>query len=240
MENKISKKQIDRLIQENIDDLALQEGIYGSTKGFFKGLGGAFKNGWRHMMESRRLGSDIEDLKNAITVVKKMRSIVGRQIGNKVLEAMNSGLNELERAYQSQRNSNFRGREQFYRDNNFSNQERSYDRTNDSNQYRDDSRMNNSNQDRDEDLVGSLRDVFGNNNQTNQNTNANSEIKDGIKPEDEEKKQNQIQDIYDALKVLGINGSEKSIKSEIEDMINKNPNDETQEIIKKILRNRKI
>lgn len=240
MENKISKKQIDRLIQENIDDLALQEGIYGSTKGFFKGLGGAFKNGWRHMMESRRLGSDIEDLKNAITVVKKMRSIVGRQIGNKVLEAMNSGLNELERAYQSQRNSNFRGREQFYRDNNFSNQERSYDRTNDSNQYRDDSRMNNSNQDRDEDLVGSLRDVFGNNNQTNQNTNANSEIKDGIKPEDEEKKQNQIQDIYDALKVLGINGSEKSIKNEIEEMINKNPNDETQEIIKKILRNRKI
>ena len=169
-----------------------------------------------------------------------MRSIVGRQIGNKVLEAMNSGLNELERAYQSQRNSNFRGREQFYRDNNFSNQERSYDRTNDSNQYRDDSRMNNSNQDRNEDLVGSLRDVFGNNNQTNQNTNANSEIKDGIKPEDEEKKQNQIQDIYDALKVLGINGSEKSIKSEIEEMINKNPNDETQEIIKKILRNRKI
>jgi hypothetical protein len=240
MENKISKKQIDRLIQENIDDLALQEGIYGSTKGFFKGLGGAFKNGWRHMMESRRLGSDIEDLKNAITVVKKMRSIVGRQIGNKVLEAMNSGLNELERAYQSQRNSNFRGREQFYRDNNFSNQERSYDQTNDSNQYRYDSRMNNSNQDRNEDLVDSLRDVFGNNNQTNQNTNANSEIKDGIKPEDEEKKQNQIQDIYDALKVLGINGSEKSIKSEIEDMINKNPNDETQEIIKKILRNRKI
>lgn len=240
MENKISKKQIDRLIQENIYDLALQEGIYGSTKGFFKGLGGAFKNGWRHMMESRRLGSDIEDLKNAITVVKKMRSIVGRQIGNKVLEAMNSGLNELERAYQSQRNSNFRGREQFYRDNNFSNQERSYDRTNDSNQYRDDSRMNNSNQDRNEDLVDSLRDVFGNNNQTNQNTNANSEIKDGIKPEDEEKKQNQIQDIYDALKVLGINGSEKSIKNEIEEMINKNPNDETQEIIKKILRNRKI
>lgn len=240
MEKKFTKKQIDRLIQENIDDLTLQEGIYGSTKGFFKGLGGAFKNGWRHMMESRRLGSDIEDLKNAITVVKKMRSIVGRQIGNKVLEAMNSGLNELERAYQSQRNSNFRGREQFYRDNNFSNQERSYDRTNNSNQYRDDSRMNNSNQDRDEDLVGSLRDVFGNNNQTNQNTNANSEIKDGIKPEDEEKKQNQIQDIYDALKVLGINGSEKSIKSEIEDMINKNPNDETQEIIKKILRNRKI
>ena len=240
MEKKFTKKQIDRLIQENIDDLTLQEGIYGSTKGFFKGLGGAFKNGWRHMMESRRLGSDIEDLKNAITVVKKMRSIVGRQIGNKVLEAMNSGLNELERAYQSQRNSNFRGREQFYRDNNFSNQERSYDRTNDSNQYRDDSRMNNSNQDRNEDLVGSLRDVFGNNNQTNQNTNANSEIKDGIKPEDEEKKQNQIQDIYDALKVLGINGSEKSIKSEIEEMINKNPNDETQEIIKKILRNRKI
>lgn len=240
MEKKFTKKQIDRLIQENIDDLTLQEGVYGSTKGFFKGLGGAFKNGWRHMMESRRLGSDIEDLKNAITVVKKMRSIVGRQIGNKVLEAMNSGLNELERAYQSQRNSNFRGREQFYHDNNFSNQERSYDRTNDSNQYRDDSRMNNSNQDRDEDLVGSLRDVFGNNNQTNQNTNANSEIKDGIKPEDEEKKQNQIQDIYDALKVLGINGSEKSIKSEIEDMINKNPNDETQEIIKKILRNRKI
>lgn len=240
MEKKFTKKQIDRLIQENIDDLTLQEGIYGSTKGFFKGLGGAFKNGWRHMMESRRLGSDIEDLKNAITVVKKMRSIVGRQIGNKVLEAMNSGLNELERAYQGQRNSNFRGREQFYRDNNFSNQERSYDRTNDSNQYRDDSRMNNSNQDRDEDLVGSLRDVFGNNNQTNQNTNANSEIKDGIKPEDEEKKQNQIQDIYDALKVLGINGSEKSIKNEIEEMINKNPNDETQEIIKKILRNRKI
>lgn len=240
MEKKFTKKQIDRLIQENIDDLTLQEGVYGSTKGFFKGLGGAFKNGWRHMMESRRLGSDIEDLKNAITVVKKMRSIVGRQIGNKVLEAMNSGLNELERAYQGQRNSNFRGREQFYRDNNFSNQERSYDRTNDSNQYRDDSRMNNSNQDRDEDLVGSLRDVFGNNNQTNQNTNANSEIKDGIKPEDEEKKQNQIQDIYDALKVLGINGSEKSIKNEIEEMINKNPNDETQEIIKKILRNRKI
>jgi hypothetical protein len=240
MEKKFTKKQIDILIQENIDDLTLQEGVYGSTKGFFKGLGGAFKNGWRHMMESRRLGSDIEDLKNAITVVKKMRSIVGRQIGNKVLEAMNSGLNELERAYQSQRNSNFRGREQFYRDNNFSNQERSYDRTNDSNQYRDDSRMNNSNQDRDEDLVGSLRDVFGNNNQTNQNTNANSEIKDGIKPEDEEKKQNQIQDIYDALKVLGINGSEKSIKNEIEEMINKNPNDETQEIIKKILRNRKI
>ena len=240
MEKKFTKKQIDRLIQENIDDLTLQEGVYGSTKGFFKGLGGAFKNGWRHMMESRRLGSDIEDLKNAITVVKKMRSIVGRQIGNKVLEAMNSGLNELERAYQGQRNSNFRGREQFYRDNNFSNQERSYDRTNDSNQYRDDSRMNNSNQDRDEDLVGSLRDVFGNNNQTNQNTNANSEIKDGIKPEEEEKKQNQIQDIYDALKVLGINGSEKSIKNEIEEMINKNPNDETQEIIKKILRNRKI
>lgn len=240
MEKKFTKKQIDRLIQENIDDLTLQEGVYGSTKGFFKGLGGAFKNGWRHMMESRRLGSDIEDLKNAITVVKKMRSIVGRQIGNKVLEAMNSGLNELERAYQGQRNSNFRGREQFYRDNNFSNQERSYDRTNDSNQYRDDSRMNNSNHDRDEDLVGSLRDVFGNNNQTNQNTNANSEIKDGIKPEDEEKKQNQIQDIYDALKVLGINGSEKSIKNEIEEMINKNPNDETQEIIKKILRNRKI
>lgn len=228
MEKKFTKKQIDRLIQENIDDLTLQEGVYGSTKGFFKGLGGAFKNGWRHMMESRRLGSDIEDLKNAITVVKKMRSIVGRQIGNKVLEAMNSGLNELERAYQGQRNSNFRGREQFYRDNNFSNQERSYDQTNDSNQYRD------------EDLVGSLRDVFGNNNQTNQNTNANSEIKDGIKPEDEEKKQNQIQDIYDALKVLGINGSEKSIKNEIEEMINKNPNDETQEIIKKILRNRKI
>ena len=240
MEKKFTKKQIDRLIQENIDDLTLQEGVYGSTKGFFKGLGGAFKNGWRHMMESRRLGSDIEDLKNAITVVKKMRSIVGRQIGNKVLEAMNSGLNELERAYQGQRNSNFRGREKFYRDNNFSNQERSYGRTNDSNQYRDDSRMNNSNQDRNEDLVGSLRDVFGNNNQTNQNTNANSEIKDGIKPEDEEKKQNQIQDIYDALKVLGINGSEKSIKNEIEEMINKNPNDETQEIIKKILRNRKI
>lgn len=240
MEKKFTKKQIDRLIQENIDDLTLQEGVYGSTKGFFKGLGGAFKNGWRHMMESRRLGSDIEDLKNAITVVKKMRSIVGRQIGNKVLEAMNSGLNELERAYQGQRNSNFRGREQFYRDNNFSNQERSYDRTNDSNQYRDDNRMNNSNQDRNEDLVDSLRDVFGNNNQTNQNTNANSEIKDGIKPEDEESKQNQIQDIYDALKVLGINGSEKSIKNEIEEMINKNPNDETQEIIKKILRNRKI
>lgn len=231
MENKISKKQIDRLIQENIDELALQEGIYGSTKGFFKGLGGAFKNGWRHMMESRRLGSDIEDLKNAITVVKKMRSIVGRQIGNKVLEAMNSGLNELEIAYQGQRNSNFRGREQFYRDNNFSNQERYNTRTSNP----------------EPNMTDSLRDVFGNNRQATEPTNSNStkvdddsEIKDGIKPEDEEKKQNQIQDIYDALKVLGINGSEKSIKSEIEDMINKNPNDETQEIIKKILRNRKI
>lgn len=231
MENKISKKQIDRLIQENIDELALQEGIYGSTKGFFKGLGGAFKNGWRHMMESRRLGSDIEDLKNAITVVKKMRSIVGRQIGNKVLEAMNSGLNELERAYQGQRNSNFRGREQFYRDNNFSNQERYNTRTSNP----------------EPNMTDSLRDVFGNNRQATEPTNSNStkvdddsEIKDGIKPEDEEKKQNQIQDIYDALKVLGINGSEKSIKNEIEEMINKNPNDETQEIIKKILRNRKI
>lgn len=231
MENKISKKQIDRLIQENIDELALQEGIYGSTKGFFKGLGGAFKNGWRHMMESRRLGSDIEDLKNAITVVKKMRSIVGRQIGNKVLKAMNSGLNELERAYQGQRNSNFRGREQFYRDNNFSNQERYNTRTSNP----------------EPNMTDSLRDVFGNNRQATEPTNSNStkvdddsEIKDGIKPEDEEKKQNQIQDIYDALKVLGINGSEKSIKNEIEEMINKNPNDETQEIIKKILRNRKI
>ena len=231
MENKISKKQIDRLIQENIDELALQEGIYGSTKGFFKGLGGAFKNGWRHMMESRRLGSDIEDLKNAITVVKKMRSIVGRQIGNKVLEAMNSGLNELERAYHGQINSNFRGREQFYRDNNFSNQERYNTRTSNP----------------EPNMTDSLRDVFGNNRQATEPTNSNStkvdddsEIKDGIKPEDEEKKQNQIQDIYDALKVLGINGSEKSIKNEIEEMINKNPNDETQEIIKKILRNRKI
>lgn len=230
MENKITKKQIDRLIQENIDDLALQEGVYGSTKGFFKGLGGAFKNGWRHMMESRRLGSDIEDLKNAITVVKKMRSIVGRQIGNKVLEAMNSGLNELERAYQGQRNSNFMGREQNYHNNNFSNQER-YD-----------ARTSNP----EPSMSDNLRDVFGNNRQTTEPTNSNStkvdddsEIKDGIKPEDESK-QNQIQDIYDALKVLGINGSEKSIKSEIEDLINKNPNDETQEIIKKILRNRKL
>ena len=83
--------------------------MYGSTKGFFKGVGGALKNSWKHMMESRRIGSDIEDVKEAIEALKGMKSIIGRKINKRALDELEIALNGLYNAYNGQTNNNFNG-----------------------------------------------------------------------------------------------------------------------------------
>lgn len=110
MKQVYTKHQVNILINENRKENNINEGLYGSTKGFFKGVGGALKNSWKHMMESRRIGSDIEDVKEAIEALKGMKSIIGRKINKRALDELEIALNGLYNAYNGQTNDNFNGR----------------------------------------------------------------------------------------------------------------------------------
>lgn len=109
MKQVYTKHQVNILINENRKENNINEGLYGSTKGFFKGVGGALKNSWKHMMESRRIGSDIEDVKEAIEALKGMKSIIGRKINKRALDDLEIALNGLYNAYNGQTNNNFNG-----------------------------------------------------------------------------------------------------------------------------------
>ena len=109
MKQVYTKHQVNILINENRKENNINEGLYGSTKGFFKGVGGALKNSWKHMMESRRIGSDIEDVKEAIVALKGMKSIIGRKINKRALDELEIALNGLYNAYNGQTNNNFNG-----------------------------------------------------------------------------------------------------------------------------------
>lgn len=109
MKQVYTKHQVNILINENRKENNINEGLYGSTKGFFKGVGGALKNSWKHMMESRRIGSDIEDVKEAIEALKGMKSIIGRKINKRALDELEIALNGLYNAYNGQTNNNFNG-----------------------------------------------------------------------------------------------------------------------------------
>lgn len=109
MKQVYTKHQVNILINENRKENNINEGLYGSTKGFFKGVGGALKNSWKHMMESRRIGSDIEDVKEAIEALKGMKSIIGRKINKRALDELEIALNGLYNAYNGQTNDNFNG-----------------------------------------------------------------------------------------------------------------------------------
>lgn len=109
MKQVYTKHQVNILINENRKEKNINEGLYGSTKGFFKGVGGALKNSWKHMMESRRIGSDIEDVKEAIEALKGMKSIIGRKINKRALDELEIALNGLYNAYNGQTNNNFNG-----------------------------------------------------------------------------------------------------------------------------------
>lgn len=109
MKQVYTKHQVNILINENRKENNINEGLYGSTKGFFKGVGGALKNSWKHMMESRRIGSDIEDVKEAIEALKGMKSIIGRKINKRALYELEIALNGLYNAYNGQTNNNFNG-----------------------------------------------------------------------------------------------------------------------------------
>ena len=106
MKQVYTKYQVNILINENRKENNINEGLYGSTKGFFKGVGGALKNSWKHMMESRRIGSDIEDVKEAIEALKGMKSIIGRKINKRALDELEIALNGLYNAYNGQTNDN--------------------------------------------------------------------------------------------------------------------------------------
>ena len=110
MKQVYTKHHVNILINENRKENNINEGLYGSTKGFFKGVGGALKNSWKHMMESRRIGSDIEDVKEAIEALKGMKSIIGRKINKRALDELEIALNGLYNAYNGQTNDNFNGR----------------------------------------------------------------------------------------------------------------------------------
>lgn len=109
MKQVYTKHQVNILINENRKENNINEGLYGSTKGFFKGVGGALKNSWKHMMESRRIGSDIEDVKEAIEALKGMKSVIGRKINKRALDELEIALNGLYNAYNGQTNNNFNG-----------------------------------------------------------------------------------------------------------------------------------
>lgn len=109
MKQVYTKHQVNILINENRKENNINEGLYGSTKGFLKGVGGALKNSWKHMMESRRIGSDIEDVKEAIEALKGMKSIIGRKINKRALDELEIALNGLYNAYNGQTNNNFNG-----------------------------------------------------------------------------------------------------------------------------------
>lgn len=109
MKQVYTKHQVNILINENRKENNINEGLYGSTKGFFKGVGGALKNSWKHMMESRKIGSDIEDVKEAIEALKGMKSIIGRKINKRALDELEIALNGLYNAYNGQTNNNFNG-----------------------------------------------------------------------------------------------------------------------------------
>ena len=109
MKQVYTKHQVNILINENRKENNINEGLYGSTRGFLKGVGGALKNSWKHMMESRRIGSDIEDVKEAIEALKGMKSIIGRKINKRALDELEIALNGLYNAYNGQTNNNFNG-----------------------------------------------------------------------------------------------------------------------------------
>ena len=109
MKQVYTKHQVNILINENRKENNINEGLYGSTKGFLKGVGGALKNSWKHMMESRRIGSDIEDVKEAIEALKGMKSIIGRKINKRALDELEIALDGLYNAYNGQTNNNFNG-----------------------------------------------------------------------------------------------------------------------------------
>lgn len=180
--------------------------MYGSTKGFFKGVGGALKNSWKHMMESRRIGSDIEDVKEAIEALKGMKSIIGRKINKRALDELEIALNGLYNAYNGQTNDNFNGRA--YSDNT----------NNDSN----DNTINSS--------------PIEQPTSTQSQPEQGQTIINGKKIEDEENIENKIEDIYKALTVLGMKGQESTIKKEIFNVLKDNPDMQDQDIIKLFLK----
>jgi hypothetical protein len=206
MKQVYTKHQVNILINENRKEKNINEGLYGSTKGFFKGVGGALKNSWKHMMESRRIGSDIEDVKEAIEALKGMKSIIGRKINKRALDELEIALNGLYNAYNGQTNDNFNGRA--YSDNT----------NNDSN----DNTINSS----------PIEQPTSAQSQPEQGQT----IINGKKIEDEENLENKIEDIYKALTVLGMKGQESTIKKEIFNVLKDNPDMQDQDIIKLFLK----
>lgn len=206
MKQVYTKHQVNILINENRKENNINEGLYGSTRGFLKGVGGALKNSWKHMMESRRIGSDIEDVKEAIEALKGMKSIIGRKINKRALDELEIALNGLYNAYNGQTNNNFNG--SAYSDNT----------NNDSN----DNTINSS----------PIEQPTSAQSQPEQGQT----IINGKKIEDEENLDNKIEDIYKALTVLGMKGQESTIKKEIFNVLKDNPDMQDQDIIKLFLK----
>lgn len=206
MKQVYTKHQVNILINENRKENNINEGLYGSTKGFFKGVGGALKNSWKHMMESRRIGSDIEDVKEAIEALKGMKSIIGRKINKRALDELEIALNGLYNAYNGQTNDNFNG------------QAYSTNTNNDSN----DNTINSS-------------PIEPSTNAQSQPEQGQTII-NGKKIEDEENLDEKIEDIYKALTVLGMKGQESTIKKEIFNVLKDNPDMQDQDIIKLFLK----
>lgn len=204
------KRQVEELIRrsENLDNL--QEGFYGSTKGFFKGIGGALKNSWKHMMESKRLGSDIEDVKDAVEALNGMRSIIGRKLNKKALGELRMLLNELYKAYNGQTNDNFNGKA--YADHPV------YVTNNDWNSNSTQSSSN----------IEQSPHV--------EQPQQAEPIQNGKKIEDEEELSERVEDIYKALNVLGLKGNEIKTKKDILKVIEEDPSISDQDIIKQFLK----
>lgn len=206
MKQVYTKHQVNILINENRKKNNINEGLYGSTKGFFKGVGGALKNSWKHMMESRRIGSDIEDVKEAIEALKGMKSIIGRKINKRALDELEIALNGLYNAYNGQTNDNFNG--QAY--------------------------SNNTNNDSNGNTINSSPIEPSTNAQSQ--PEQGQTIINGKKIEDEENLDDKIEDIYKALTVLGMKGQESTIKKEIFNVLKDNPDMQDQDIIKLFLK----
>lgn len=214
------KYQLERLIRENKEIDNLQEGLYGSTKGFFKGIGGALKNSWKHMMESKRLGSDIEDVKDAVEALNSMRSIIGRKRNKKALGELRMLLNDLYKAYNGQTNDNFNG--SAYADNPV------YITNNDWKPNPNPTQVpSNSTQ------------TTPNHPQVSPDTEKPQQaepIMNGEKIEDEEELSERVEDIYKALNVLGLKGNEIKTKKDILKVIEEDPSISDQDIIKQFLK----
>lgn len=204
------KYQLERLIRENKEIDNLQEGLYGSTKGFFKGIGGALKNSWKHMMESKRLGSDIEDVKDAVEALNSMRSIIGRKRNKKALGELRMLLNDLYKAYNGQTNDNFNG--SAYADHPV------YVTNNDWNSNSTQSSSN----------IEQSPHV--------EQPQQAEPIQNGKKIEDEEELSERVEDIYKALNVLGLKGNEIKTKKDILKVIEEDPSISDQDIIKQFLK----